>query len=141
MIQKSLIIIKPDAVHRGLIGKILNRFEEKNLNIRALKMLKITHELAENHYIEHKGKEFYEGLIKFITSGNSVALIIEGENSIPYIRELVGATIPKEAKKGTIRGDFREEPVKSVTENMVHASDSPESAKREISLFFGEKYF
>jgi nucleoside-diphosphate kinase len=140
MNQKSLIIIKPDAVRRGLIGEIINRFEEKNLNIRALKMLKISNNLAENHYAEHKGKEFYDNLIKFITSGNSVALILEGENAIPYIRELVGATNPREAKKGTIRGDFREEPIKSVTENMVHASDSPESAEREISLFFGETY-
>jgi len=140
MIQKSLIIIKPDAVRRGLIGEIISRFEEKNINIRALKMLKIRNKLAENHYAEHKGKEFYDDLIKFITSKNSVALILEGENAIPYIRELVGATDPREAKQGTIRGDFREEPVKSVTENMVHASDSPESAEREISLFFGEKY-
>lgn len=138
MKQKSLIIIKPDAVKRKLIGKIINRFEENNLNIKALKMLTITKELAEQHYAEHKGKDFYTNLIDFITSGKSVAFILEGENAIPFIRELVGATNPAEAEDGTIRGDFKETPIKSVTENMVHASDSLESAEREIDLFFGK---
>jgi nucleoside-diphosphate kinase len=140
MIQRSLIIIKPDACRRKLIGKILARFEKKDLKIIALEMLKISTDLAEKHYAEHKGKHFYEKLITFITSGNSVALILEGDDAIPYIRTLVGATNPKEAKEGSIRGDFKEVPVKSVTENMVHASDSTESATREISLFFGEDY-
>lgn len=138
MKQESLIIIKPDAVRRKLIGKIINRFEEHNLTIKAMKMLKISKELGEKHYAEHKGKEFYPNLIDFITSGKSVVLILEGEDAIPYIREIVGATNPAEAETGTIRGDFKETPVKSVTENMVHASDSPESAEREIMLFFGK---
>ena len=140
MIQKSLIILKPDAVRRKLSGKIINRFEQNNLKILALEMLQIPKKLAEKHYAEHKGKDFYDNLITFITSGSSIALILEGENAIADIRELVGATNPKEAKEGTIRGDFKENPVKSVTENMVHASDSPDSAKREITLFFGQNY-
>ncbi|MFW5895689.1 MAG: nucleoside-diphosphate kinase [archaeon] len=138
--ERSLVLIKPDATRRKLVGKILARFEENNLSIKALKMLKISKELAEKHYAEHKGKNFYERLIDFITSGPAFAMVLEGKNAISYIRELVGATNPAEAKEGTIRGDFKEEPVKSVTENMVHASDSPESARREISLFFGESY-
>ncbi|MFO8020381.1 MAG: nucleoside-diphosphate kinase [Promethearchaeia archaeon] len=140
MMERSLVLIKPDATRRKLIGKILSRFEENNLTIKALKMLKISKELAEKHYAEHKGKDFYDDLIKFITSGPAIALILEGKNAISYIRELVGATNPAEAKKGTIRGDLKKEPVTSVTENMVHASDSLESAKREITLFFGERY-
>jgi len=138
MKQQSLIIIKPDAVRRKLIGNIITRFEENELNIEALKMLQISRDLAELHYAEHKGKEFYPNLIEFITSGKAVVMILEGEDAIPFIRELVGATNPAEAKEGTIRGDFRENPVQSVTENMVHASDSPQSAEREIKLFFGD---
>jgi nucleoside-diphosphate kinase len=138
MKQESLIIIKPDAVRRKLIGKIISRFEEHNLTINAMKMLKISKDLAEKHYAEHKGKEFYPNLIEFITSGKAVVLILEGEDAIPYIREIVGATNPAEAEAGTIRGDFKERPVKSVTENMVHASDSLESAEREIRIFFGK---
>ncbi|TXT62183.1 MAG: Nucleoside diphosphate kinase [Promethearchaeota archaeon] len=140
MIQKSLIILKPDAVRRKLVGKIMNRFEENDLEIKALQMVHISKKLAENHYAEHKGKDFYDTLIRFITSGPSIALILEGENAIGCIRALVGATNPNEAKPGSIRGDYKEQPIKSVTENMVHASDSPESAKREITLFFGKKY-
>jgi nucleoside-diphosphate kinase len=140
MKQQSLIIIKPDAVRRKLIGKIINRFEENDLTINSLKMLRISKDLAEKHYAEHKGKEFYANLIEFITSGKAVVMILEGEDAIPYIRELVGATNPAEAEEGTIRGDFKEKPVRSVTENMVHASDSPKSAEREIKLFFGDNF-
>ncbi len=136
MREQSLVIIKPDAVRRKLIGKILNRFESKGLIIKKLNMIQIPKKLAEKHYAEHKGKDFYPNLIEFITSGNAVVMIMEGENAISYIREIVGATNPAEAKQGTIRGDFKEEPVKSVTENMVHASDSKSSAEREIELFF-----
>ncbi|MBD3197629.1 MAG: nucleoside-diphosphate kinase [Candidatus Lokiarchaeota archaeon] len=136
MIEQSLVIIKPDAVRRKLIGMILNRFETEGLLIKKLKMIQIPRELAEKHYAEHEGKDFYPNLIKFITSGNVVVMILEGENAISFIRELVGATNPAEAEKGTIRGDFKEQPVKSVTENMVHASDSKSSARREIELFF-----
>lgn len=138
MKQQSLIIIKPDAVRRKLIGKIINRFEENDLTINSLKMLRISKDLAEKHYAEHKGKEFYANLIEFIISGKAVVMILEGEDAISYIRELVGATNPAEAEEGTIRGDFKEKPVRSVTENMVHASDSPKSAEREIKLFFGD---
>ena len=138
--NRTLIFIKPDGVRRKLVGKLINRFEENNLDLIAMKLIKIPKKLAEKHYAEHKGKEFYDRLIKFVTSGPSIAIILEGNDIIPKVRELVGATNPAEALPNTIRGDFREDPVKSVTENMIHASDSIESAEREISLFFGKKY-
>lgn len=139
--NKTFVMIKPDAVRRGLIGKIINRFEENGLTILAMNAMEISKELAETHYTEHKGKEFYDRLIDFITSGMAVTMILAGDESVvSFVREIVGATNPAKAKEGTIRGDFKENPVKSVTENMVHASDSNESSKREITLFFGEKY-
>ena len=134
MIERTLILIKPDAVRRKLIGEIITRFERKQLKIVAMKMMKITRELAEKHYEEHKGKDFFESLVEFITSGPLVAMIIEGKNAISVCRKIIGKTNPQEAEPGTIRGDFG-----IITqENLVHGSDSPESARREISIFFNE---
>ena len=139
--NRSLVFVKPDAVRRKLIGKIIERFEGAGLKIIALKMLTLSKEMAGKHYAEHEGKEFYENLLKFVTSGPIVAMILEGDkNVISMVRDMVGATDPKEEEPGTIRGDFKEQPVKSVTENMIHASDSEKSAKREITLFFGLEY-
>ncbi len=138
--NKTFVMIKPDGVNRKLIGKIIERFESANINILTMKMLQISKELAEKQYTEHEGKEFYDNLISFITSGHVVPMILEGEDIIPKIREMVGATDPAKADPGTIRGDFKEDPVKTITENMIHASDSNESAKREISLFFGVNF-
>ena len=139
--NRSLVFVKPDAVRRKLIGKIIERFEDAGLKIIALKMLTLSKGMAGKHYAEHEGKEFYENLLKFVTSGPIVAMILEGDkNVISKVRDMVGATDPKEAEPGTIRGDFKEQPVKSVTENMIHASDSEKSAKREITLFFGLEY-
>lgn len=137
MMEKTFVMIKPDAVRRKLIGKIINRFEDdNNLNIIDIKMMTLTKKLAEKNYAEHKGKEFYNRLIEFITSGPVVPMVIEGKNAISRVREIVGATNPSEAEQGTIRGDFKEIPVKSITENMIHASDSESSAKRELKIFF-----
>lgn len=134
--EKSLVLIKPDAVKKNLIGKIITMYEENDLKVIALKMEKITEELASKHYEEHIGKVFYKPLINFITSGPLCALILEGESSIKKIREINGSTDPKEAKTGTIRNLYAD----SNRENCVHASDSIESAKREISLWFGKEY-
>ncbi len=134
--NRTFVMVKPDAVKRKLVGKIINRFEEANLSILTMKLMEISKKLAEKHYAEHKGKEFYDNLIKFVTSGPVVTMVLEGDNIIPKVREMVGATDPAKASPGTIRGDLREDPVKTVTENMIHASDSPESAQREINLFF-----
>lgn len=134
--ERSLVLIKPDAVRKNLIGKIISMYEEKNLKVIALKMEKITEELASNHYEEHIGKVFYKPLIDFITSGPLCALILEGENAIKKIRDVNGITDPKEAKVGTIRNLYAD----SNRENCVHSSDSIESAKREIALWFGREY-
>ena len=129
-------MVKPDGVKRKLVGKIINRFEDENINIVTMKLMEISKKLAEKHYVEHKGKGFYNNLRNFVTSGPVVAMVLEGENIIPKVRKMTGATDPSKADTGTIRGDFKEKPVKSVTENMIHASDSIESAQREIKLFF-----
>ncbi|MBD3256691.1 MAG: nucleoside-diphosphate kinase [Candidatus Lokiarchaeota archaeon] len=134
--DKTFVMIKPDAVKRNLIGKIISRIEDAKLKILEMKMLELSAELAGTHYDEHKGKDFYNNLIEFVTSGPSVAMVLQAENVIPLVRKMIGATDPKEADSGTIRGDLKEIPVKSVTENMIHASDSEETAKREIGLFF-----
>lgn len=135
MIERSLFIVKPDGVSRGLIGEVLSRIEKKGFKIRALKMLRVDRELAARHYAEHRDKSFYKDLVSFITSGPSVVLVVEGEDVVRGLRELIGNTNPEEAAKGTIRGDFGTD----VGRNVVHASDSLESAKREIALFFTEK--
>lgn len=132
--QRTFVAIKPDAVKRGLIGKIITKFEEKGYKIIGLKMLKLDKELAYKHYEEHIGKPFFDELVKFITSGPVVAMVIQGENAIKGVRHLMGSTTPEEAEVGTIRAEFAQ--VKQF--NIVHGSDSEESAKREIELYFNE---
>lgn len=132
--ERSLVLIKPDAVEKNLIGRIIDSYEEADLKVIALKMGKVTKELAGKHYNEHKGKTFYDDLIKYITRGPLCALIIEGENAIQKVRDINGATDPSKAEDGTIRKLY----AKNKTENCVHASDSIESAKREISIWFPE---
>ena len=131
--QRTLILVKPDAFARGLTGEILARFERKGLHIAALRQLTMTRELAERHYAEHEGKPFFEGLVEFITSGPLVAIALEGEQAIAAARQVIGATDPLKAAPGSIRGDYAIE----VGENLVHGSDAPESAARELELFFG----
>jgi nucleoside-diphosphate kinase len=127
-------MIKPDGVQRGLIGEVIRRVEQKGLKIVGMKMLRISRELAEKHYEEHRGKEFYEPLISYITSSPVVAMVIEGKNAVQIVRKMIGATNPLEASPGTIRGDLGVE----IGRNVVHASDSLSSAEREISLYFSE---
>jgi nucleoside-diphosphate kinase len=130
--QKTLIILKPDAVQRGLAGTLLSRFEQKGLRIAALKLLQIDRALAEQHYAVHQGKPFYEGLVQFITSGPVVVGVLEGPNAIEATRNLMGATNPVTAAPGSIRGEFALE----IGQNLVHGSDAPETAEHEIGLYF-----
>ena len=132
--EKSLIIIKPDGVQRRLIGEIIGRIERKGLKITAMKLLEVSQELAEKHYAVHKGKPFYESLVSFITSGPVVAMAVQGPNAISVLRKLMGKTFGFEAEPGTIRGDFGV----STQFNLVHGSDSPETAEFELSLWFGD---
>lgn len=134
MLEKSLVLIKPDAVEKDIIGEVISYYEKAGLKVVALKMERATEELAEKHYAEHKGKPFYEGLIKFITRGPLCALIVEGDNAIESVRKINGATNPNEAEEGTIRKVF----ATSKSENCVHASDSVESANRELEIWFPE---
>ena len=131
--QSTLLIVKPDAVRRGLIGEILRRVEAKGLRIDDLRRIRIDRALAEEHYGEHVGKPFFGELVEFITSGPVVVARVTGENAVAALRGLMGATNPIEATPGTIRGDF----ATLIGENAVHGSDSPESAERELRLFFG----
>jgi nucleoside-diphosphate kinase len=130
--ERTFVMVKPDGVQRGLIGEAVRRIERKGLKIVAMKMMKIEKELAENHYAEHKEKPFFSALVSYITSGPVVAMVVEGRNAVKVVRTLVGATNPAEANPGTIRGDFGLD----VGRNIIHASDSIESAEREINLFF-----
>lgn len=130
--EQTLIILKPDCVQRRLVGRIVQRFEEKGLRIAAMKLMRITRELAERHYAPHQGKPFYPGLIDYITSGPVVVLIIAGPGAIAICRKMMGRTFGFDAEPGTIRGDFGS----SKTLNLVHGSDSPESAATEIALYF-----
>ena len=132
--ERTLIIIKPDAVQRGLIGPIITRFEQRGLRIVGAKFLQITRELAKRHYAIHKGKPFYEGLLDYVTSGPMVVMALEGPQAIAAARATMGATHPVEASPGTIRGDLGLE----VGRNLVHGSDSPETARFELDLFFDE---
>ena len=132
--ERTLLIIKPDAVQRGLIGPILTRLERRGLRFAALKLMQITPELAARHYAIHQGKGFYEGLIEFITSGPVVVAVVEGNNAIEIMRRTMGATNPLQAEPGTIRADFGLE----IGRNLVHGSDGPETAAYEIPLFFSE---
>ena len=131
-LERTLSIIKPDAVKKELIGTILARFEKAGLKPVALKMLKLTDLQAQGFYAEHEGKPFFESLVEFMTSGPIVVIVLEAENAISFYRETIGATDPTKAAKGTIRADFAE----SMRFNAVHGSDSPESASREIAYFF-----
>jgi nucleoside-diphosphate kinase len=133
-VDRSLILVKPDAFARNLTGEILARFERKGLRIVAMRLMTMDRALAEQHYAEHVGKGFYEELVSFITSGPLVALVLEGQDAVVAARQVIGATNPLEATTGSIRGDFAIE----VGQNMVHGSDSPESAAREVALFFGD---
>jgi nucleoside-diphosphate kinase len=132
--ERTLILLKPDAVQRGLCGQIVARFEQKGLKIVALKLMKITPELAARHYEAHKDKKFYPGLVKFMTSSPVVALALEGIDAIKICRAMMGATFGADAAPGTIRGDFGS----SRSYNLVHGSDSPEAAQKELKLFFPE---
>lgn len=132
--ERSLIILKPDAVQRRLIGRIIQRFEDKGFAVVGMKLLQMSRELAERHYAPHKGKPFYPGLINYITSGPVVVMVLQGDRCIEIVRTLMGETFGYEAHPGTIRGDFGA----SRTYNLVHGSDSPESAATEIALFFSE---
>ena len=130
--ERTFVAIKPDAVKRGLIGRIIKRIENKGYKIIGLKMLKVTTELAEQHYAEHLGKPFYDRLIKYITSGPIIAMALQGDNTVAGMRKLMGSTLPSDAEVGTLRADFAQ--LKEF--NVVHGSDSVASAKREIDLYF-----
>jgi nucleoside-diphosphate kinase len=130
--EKVLLIIKPDGVQRGLVGKVISRFEERGLKIAGLKLMKLSKEKAEELYSPHRGKPFYEPTVKFMTSSPLVAVVLEGRLAINLVRTTIGATKPQEAIPGTVRGDFST----SIQLNIVHASDSPENAEREIAIFF-----
>lgn len=132
--DRTFVMVKPDGVQRGLIGEIISRFEKKGIKIAALKIMMITPELAEKHYGEHKGKPFFNNLVNFITSGPVAAMVLEGENIISLVRSMMGATNPGDSALGTIRGDF----AMTIDKNIIHGSDSSESSKREINIFFRE---
>jgi len=131
-VQRTFVAIKPDGVERGLIGEVVNRFERRGLKIVGMKLLKVSREMAETHYGEHKGKPFYEGLVSYITSAPIVGMVLQGKDAVTLARNVIGATNPLNAAPGTIRGDLAIE----IGRNLVHGSDSPESAKREIGIFF-----
>lgn len=132
-VERSLVIIKPDAVRRNVIGEIISRFEREGLTIERLKMTRISRDLACQHYSEHKNKDFFDKLIEYITSDRVVIMVVRGKYAIRKVRELMGPTDPGKAEKGTIRGDFGTD----ITVNAIHGSDCVESAQREIKLFFG----
>jgi len=130
--ERTLVLVKPDGVERRLSGEIIARFERRGLKIVALKLCRMTREMAERHYAEHAGKPFFAGLVEFITSGPIVAMILEGENAIKAVRTMMGATNPLDSMPGTIRGDF----ALTMSNNVIHGSDGPESAAREMTTFF-----
>ena len=131
--ERTLVLVKPDGVQRGLIGEILARFERKGLKVVGLRMHEVSRQLAERHYAVHQGKHFYAGLVDFITSGPVAAIALEGPDAIATVRRLVGRTMPNEAEPGTIRGDLGI----SGLRNLIHASDAPETAAAELALWFG----
>jgi nucleoside-diphosphate kinase len=135
MLEKTLVLIKPDAIQRALAGEILARFELRGLQIRAAKLVHVDRDLAERHYDEHREKPFFGELVEFITSAPTLALVLEGESAIPVVRTTMGATNPTDAAPGTIRGDL----ALAMPDNLVHGSDSPESAKRELELWFPDE--
>ncbi len=133
-VERTLVLIKPDAVQRGLVGEILARFERRGLAIREARLVQVDRELAERHYAEHAEKPFFDELVLFITSGPTLALALEGESAIAVVRTTMGATNPVNAAPGTIRGDL----ALAMPDNLVHGSDSRESADREIGLWFSD---
>jgi len=133
VIQQTYVMVKPDAVARGLVGAIVARFEAVGLTIERLEHGTVTPEQAAANYAEHEGKPFYAGLVEYITSGPVVKMVLSGESAVPVVRKLMGATNPADAAPGTIRGDFG----LTLDANIIHGSDSPESAEREIAIFFG----
>lgn len=133
--ERTLLMVKPDGVQRGLIGEIIRRFERKGFQMLGCKLMQLTRDMAEQHYAEHAGKPFYDRLIRFITSGPVLAMVWQGDDIIALSRGLMGKTNPLEAAPGTIRGDF----AAHTNLNLIHGSDSPESAEREIRLFFREE--
>ena len=132
--ERTLVLLKPDALQRALVGEIVSRLERKGLRFVAMRLMRVSEELAHRHYGEHEGKPFFEDLVSFITSGPVLAMIVEGENAVALVRGLMGATNPAEASPGTIRGDLGI----AIGMNLIHGSDSLESAARETALFFGE---
>jgi nucleoside-diphosphate kinase len=132
--ERTFAMVKPDGVKRNLVGAVIARIEAKGYRIVGLKQMVIPREMAERHYGEHQGKPFFDGLVSFITSGPVVAMVLEGENAIAGWRGMMGATNPKDAAPGTIRGDF----ATTIDENVAHGSDAPATAEREIGIFFGE---
>lgn len=137
MTERTLVLIKPDGVQRLLVGRLLARYEERGLRLAAMKFLRIDRAFAEKHYAIHRGKPFFESLVEFITSGPLVAVALEGPNAVSAARAINGATRPQEAAPGTIRGDLALE----VMQNVVHASDGPETAAQELALWFGKDEF
>jgi nucleoside-diphosphate kinase len=133
-LERTLILIKPDAMERGLAGEILGRFEHRGLTVRAARLLSVSQELAEQHYAEHSEKPFFGELVGFITTGSTLALVLEGEEAVRVTRTTIGATNPVDAAPGTIRGDL----ALALPNNLVHGSDSPETATREIALWFDD---
>ncbi len=133
--QKTLLLVKPDGVQRGLVGQIVSRIEQKGLKLVGLKLMKVSKELANQHYGEHIGKPFFNDLVDFITSSPIVAMAVEGDNAVQVMRVIMGTTNPQEASPGTIRGDFG----MTIGMNLIHGSDSAESAERELSLFFNSE--
>ena len=131
-VERTLFLIKPDAVERGLIGEIVARFERRGFRIRAMKLMRVTEQQAAEHYVEHVGKPFYPELVEFITSGPVVAMAIEGLGAVATVRSMMGATNPLDSAPGTIRGDF----ALDLGQNVVHGSDAPGSAARELAIFF-----
>jgi nucleoside-diphosphate kinase len=131
-VERSLVLIKPDAIERGLAGEILARIERRGCMLRAGKLLRVSRDLGERHYDEHRAKPFFGELVEFITSGPTLALVVEGEGAIATLRTTIGATNPADATPGSIRGDL----ALAMPDNLVHGSDSPESAEREIALWF-----
>jgi len=130
--ERTLVLVKPNGVARGLVGEVISRLERRGLEIKAARMLVVSEDLAARHYAEHVGKPFYESLVRFITSGPVFAMVVQGPSAIRVVRTMMGATNPLEAAPGTVRGDF----ALDVGENVVHSSDGPEAAAREIGLFF-----
>ncbi|MDO8886128.1 nucleoside-diphosphate kinase [Candidatus Oleimmundimicrobium sp.] len=132
ILEKTFLMIKPDGVRRRLVGEIIKRIEDRGLNLESMKLITLKKETAEENYVQHKGKPFFNGLIDYVTSGPVVIMVASGENAVSVMRKMMGATNPLDADPGTIRGDF----ALDISENIIHGSDSVESADREISLFF-----